>query len=283
MSPRIAVALGLLTVITPLRAAEPMQPVIFFALDTDYNYNSGYGLGVVGAMIDTAGDKRTGKQAAGLQEALGFDLLAAAMPELTCDATTRGTQACATVTLAVQDEKTLLAALSERNLSEGRIVRYLAMVNDAELWSRLTVQVVKRKKNGVQISRPVAGAYYVQRLTDEEIALAGQPWRAGAPTRLQQEVRASWPELRDLWLRIESDSSANDSNPQKGWKALPKVPKEQDGWTFNCRGMVGCSGQHIAKLTDSRVWITAGGGPVLTSLNKSQAAFASNIMAITIR
>jgi hypothetical protein len=47
--------------------------------------------------------------------------------------------------------------------------------------------------------------------------------------------------------------------------------------------MFGCSGQHILRQTDERAWITPGRGSMIASINKSQAAFATNFMALMIR
>lgn len=253
---------------------------LIFSIDSDYKYDNPQ-TGVIGALIDSSGNKRTSKQGQNLKAALNFDLAAAALPAVTCgilDA--EADDACATIPLVDPSNEGLKAILSQHG-GAARWVRYFAMHDDERFWARLIIQEVTLEKDEVLIEKP-RSAYYLSRLTNGEIKLNGEPWKNGTPSRLEVEVRDSWLELRNMWLRIEADSAAG-ADPRDAWKKASKVPKNQDGWTFRCRGMFGCLGQNILSLTESRVWITSGGGPGLMSLNKAQAAFGSNTAAVVFQ
>jgi hypothetical protein len=277
----ISTLLAVLCVACPLHsAAQTTESVVIFTVDSTYNYNSP-GTGLIGSIIDSAGNKRTAEFASTLRTALGFDLAPQALPVITCGVVPTTASPCPSVYLADASPAAIRTVLEQKNVTQGVVVSYFAMFNPAEFWARLVVQSVRISGEGISNVGVPKTAYYISRLSDADINLQGQPWKEGIPPRLETEVRASWPELRAGWLQLESDG-AGDSNPQEKWKSAPKV-QAQDGWVFNCRGMFGCSGQHILRQTDERAWITPGRGSMIASINKSQAAFATNFMALMIR
>jgi hypothetical protein len=266
-------------------AAGAATPPVYFSIDPSFEYATP-NMGLIGAWIDSAGNKRTRNQAERLRQALPFDLMAQAMPALTC----APGEACATRPMATLDRDALKSQLAAEGQTEAIVVRYFGMVNDDRYWSRLVVARVQVNKDALEFS-DIATAYYVSMLPDEERKAKGAAWGQGTPTRIEQEVRTSWAELRGQWDQIATDT-ANGRKSDEAWSSHPKVQKEQDGWQFRCRGISGCSGQRIVKMTPDRVWLSFPQkgvwaakvfSPALVSMNREAAAFAANVAAVVFQ
>jgi hypothetical protein len=253
--------------------AEPAIPTVF-AIDPNYSYNSS-NAGLVGVIIDNASNKRTGAMAQRVSGEVGFDYSPQAFKAIACgDESAPGVE-CAATAMPVISEQALKDQFTKCACAEFEYLRYLAMLNDHHFWARLVVQRVTQVKEDLKLE-PILTAYYVTRLSDDEIKLKGEPWKIGTPMRLESELRKSWSEMRGMWQYMTAAKADGNS-----WEAMPAVPKTQDGWAFRCRGLAGCSNHHIVQIDDSRIRIVGTGlnGLVIESLNKNQAAFGANVNA----
>ena len=120
-------------------------------------------------------------------------------------------------------------------------------------------------------------------LPKDQMAAYKEFWGRGSGSRLDREIRHSWSELRDMWLRTAADARDGISIP-KAWKTLPKAKKalKDAGWKVHCAVLFRCSGQYVVQLKDDRVWMSFPDGPVLFSIDRVAAEFSGDALSYSI-
>jgi hypothetical protein len=185
--------------------------------------------------------------------------------------------ACQATLIQAVDDVTLRSKLAGAGGTSLTLFQYLPLVSDNQFWARLRVFRVSLVQEKLE-SKEVARMVHVSMLPKSERDSGGAAWLSGSPSKLEEEVRLSFAELRGLWTRVNADAAANGGNAQKAWGSLPKVPAEMDGWIFHCGGMFGCSREHILNLGTSRVWISHPARNKAVSLDRETAASAANVV-----
>jgi hypothetical protein len=234
-------------------------------------------VGAIGNMAQRAVDRKAAEIAAEFYSTLPFDVLSAAVTSIPVPPQLAAGPADI-VGLPEGTEEALANVLRQRGAEQAVLVHYVA-VPDRRFWSQLRVQRVTAA-GGTLAYAPLVTAYYITGLPDDE-RHGRDGWAPAGVPRLESELRASFAELGQMWARIVADADGA-GNPQPAWQSLPVLPKQQDDWTFSCRGVRTCKSERLVRLTTSRAWIGGPEGAVLASVDRATAARAPNFIAIPL-